>query len=98
MHNEIFENSLYRQTGPLAKIISIRGTHVGSTRFVVYLKGIYIGTLLPKKLVSYSKKMGNFVFNYNKNSLHHWKTYKKPHIRLLNIFLILQIVFELLLF
>jgi hypothetical protein len=33
----------------LAKIISLRGTHVGSTWFVVYLKGI-IGTLLPKKV------------------------------------------------
>jgi hypothetical protein len=25
----------------------------------------------------YSKKMGNFVFNYNKNELHYQKTYKK---------------------
>jgi hypothetical protein len=33
------------------------------------------------------------------NDLHHQKAYKKPHIRLLiNSFLILQIVFELLLF
>ena len=42
--------------------------------------------------------MGNSVFNYNKNDLHHRKTYKKTHIRLLNSFLIFQIVFELLLF
>jgi hypothetical protein len=40
----------------------------------------------------YSKKMWNFVFNYNKNDLHHQKAYKTPHIRLLNSFLILQIV------
>jgi hypothetical protein len=33
---------------------------------------------------NHSKKMGNFVFNYNKNDLQHWKTYKKPHIRLSN--------------
>jgi hypothetical protein len=46
----------------------------------------------------YSKKMWNFVFNYNKNDLHHQKAYKKPNIRHSNSFLILQIVFELLLF
>jgi hypothetical protein len=53
--------------------------------------------LSPIKLY-YSKKMWNFVFNYNKNDLHHQKAYKKPHIRHSNSFLILQIVFELLLF
>ena len=44
------------------------------------------------------QKMGNFVLNYNKNDLHHRKTYKRPHIRLLNSFFIFEIVFELLLF
>ena len=37
--------------GLLVKIISLRGTNVGSTWFVVYLKGI-IGTLLRKKFPS----------------------------------------------
>jgi hypothetical protein len=34
----------------ITKNISLRGTHVGSTWFVVYLKGRHIGTLLPKKV------------------------------------------------
>jgi hypothetical protein len=34
----------------VAKIILLRGNHVGSTWFVVYLKGVYIGTLPPKKV------------------------------------------------
>jgi hypothetical protein len=46
----------------------------------------------------YSKKMWNFVFNYNKNDLRQQKAYKNRHIRLLNSFLTLQVVFELLLF
>jgi hypothetical protein len=46
----------------------------------------------------YSKKIWNFVFDYNTNDLRQQKAYKKPHIRLLNNFLLLQIVFELLLF
>jgi hypothetical protein len=43
----------------------------------------------------YSKKMWNFVFNYNKNDLYHQKAYKNLHIRYLNSFFISQIVFEL---
>jgi hypothetical protein len=36
----------------LAKIISLRGTHVGiSTWFVVYLKGMHVGTLITIKKV-----------------------------------------------
>ena len=88
--------------GLLAKIISLRGTNVGSTWFVVYLKGI-IGTLPPKKFPS--KKTcplpRKWAFNdypllnciTAKKWLAYRKTYKNPHIRLLNSFLILQIVF-----
>jgi hypothetical protein len=71
----------------LAKIISLQGSHVGRTWFVVYSER-HIGTLLPIKVPKQknlpntekmsdqwlssiklycSKKMGNFVFNYNKN-------------------------------
>jgi hypothetical protein len=37
----------------------------------------------------------NFVFNHKKNDRHHQKANKKLHIRLLNRYLISQIVFEL---
>ena len=37
--------------GPLAKIISFRGTHLGNTWFMVYLKDIsLLGILQPKKV------------------------------------------------
>jgi hypothetical protein len=39
----------------------------------------------------YSKKMWNFVFNYNKNDTHHQKAYKNLHIRHLNSFLYLKL-------
>jgi hypothetical protein len=39
----------------------------------------------------YSKKMWNFVFNYNKNDLYHQKAYKNLHIRYLNSFLYLKL-------
>jgi hypothetical protein len=67
---------------------------VGHEKYFVRLDGLWNFYLHPKmghQIVNLwftsSKKMWNFVFNY-----------KKPNIRHSNSFLILQIVFELLLF
>ena len=68
------------------QLVLFRDTQLGNTFSV---------TSIELYCLNYSKKI---VFNSNKNDLCHQKASKKPYIKLLTVFFILQIIFQLLRF